>query len=66
MTAATAAAAAGTAAAACKVAAWAAAAGEVAVALSEISASGYLGHVLVYMQLTLSPVLSWTVSVVPS
>ena len=44
----------------------AAAAGEVAVALSGISASGYLGHVLVYMQLTLSPVLSWTVSVVPS
>jgi hypothetical protein len=35
-------------------------------ALSEISASGYMGHVLVYVQLTFSPVLSWTVSVVPS
>ena len=49
------------------VAASAAAAGDVAAAaLPEISASGYLGHVLVYVQLTLSPVLRWTVSVVPS
>ena len=48
------------------VAASAAAAEDMAAALPKISASGYLGHVLVYVQLPLSPVLRWTVSVVPS